>query len=60
MANPKNVQSISGLFRRILTELWKFALDTFARGDIEVMTIADVDSMMVRILGGTEEEQSTN
>ena len=52
MANTDNAQSLSALLTRVLTELWRFSVDTFVdKDDIEVMTEADAQSMMNRILG---------
>lgn len=42
---------MSGLLTRVLTELWAFSVDTFADGEIKVMTDTEATVMMNRILG---------
>lgn len=55
MANSTNVRSESGLHQRVLTQLWKYAVDSFVKGDdVEVMDGSDVDNMMARVLGTQE------
>lgn len=56
MANQRNVTSISNLFKRVLTELWVFSVDTFvSKEDIQIMSADDATVMMNRIINGTEE-----
>ena len=51
MANTDNAQSAGNLFQRVCTELWRYATDTFAQGDLSVMDANDVTNMMARVLG---------